>query len=150
MKAFLKNYRQSPRKVRLVAELIKGKRVAEALLLLDTLPKRASLPIKKLVDSAVSNASSNNSLIDPKDLFVENITVDKGIVLKRIMPRARGSASRINKRTSHVFITLTEKKIIEKIKEEVKSETEKKIDVKKEQDKKPKVAKKVESDKKSK
>jgi large subunit ribosomal protein L22 len=150
MKAFLKNYRQSPRKVRLVAELIKGKRVAEALLLLDTLPKRASLPIKKLVDSAVSNASSNNSLIDPKDLFVENITVDKGIVLKRIMPRARGSASRINKRTSHVVITLTEKKIIEKIKEEVKSETEKKIDVKKEQDKKPKVAKKVESDKKSK
>jgi large subunit ribosomal protein L22 len=150
MKAFLKNYRQSPRKVRLVAELIKGKRVAEALLLLDTLPKRASLPIKKLVDSAVSNASSNNSLIDPKDLFVENITVNKGIVLKRIMPRARGSASRINKRTSHVFITLTEKKIIEKIKEEVKSETEKKIDVKKEQDKKPKVAKKVESDKKSK
>jgi len=126
MKAFLKNYRQSPRKVRLVAELIKGKRVAEALLLLDTLPKRASLPLKKLVDSAVSNASSNNSLIDPKDLFVENITVNKGIVLKRIMPRARGSASRINKRTSHVFITLTEKKIIEKIKEEVKSETEKK------------------------
>ena len=150
MKAFLKNYRQSPRKVRLVAELIKGKRVAEALLLLDTLPKRVSLPFKKLVDSAVSNASSNNSLIDPKDLFVENITVNKGIVLKRIMPRARGSASRINKRTSHVFITLTEKKIIEKIKEEVKSETEKKIDVKKEQDKKPKVAKKVESDKKSK
>ena len=150
MKAFLKNYRQCPRKVRLVAELIKGKRVAEALLLLDTLPKRASLPLKKLVDSAVSNASSNNSLIDPKDLFVENITVNKGIVLKRIMPRARGSASRINKRTSHVFITLTEKKIIEKIKEEVKSETEKKIDVKKEQDKKPKVAKKVESDKKSK
>ena len=150
MKAFLKNYRQSPSKVRLVAELIKGKRVAEALLLLDTLPKRASLPLKKLVDSAVSNASSNNSLIDPKDLFVENITVNKGIVLKRIMPRARGSASRINKRTSHVFITLTEKKIIEKIKEEVKSETEKKIDVKKEQDKKPKVAKKVESDKKSK
>jgi large subunit ribosomal protein L22 len=150
MKAFLKNYRQSPRKVRLVAELIKGKRVAEALLLLDTLPKRASLPIKKLVDSAVSNALNNNSLIDPKDLFVENITVDKGIVLKRIMPRARGSASRINKRTSHVVVTLTEKKIIEKIKEEVKSETEKKIDVKKEQDKKPKVAKKVESDKKSK
>lgn len=150
MKAFLKNYRQSPRKVRLVAELIKGKRVAEALLLLDTLPKRASLPIKKLVDSAVSSALNNNSLIDPKDLFVENITVDKGIVLKRIMPRARGSASRINKRTSHVVVTLTEKKIIEKIKEEVKSETEKKIDVKKEQDKKPKVAKKVESDKKSK
>ena len=150
MKAFLKNYRQSPRKVALVTEIIKGKRVAEALLLLDTLPKRASLPLKKLVDSAVSNASSNNSLIDPKDLFVENITVNKGIVLKRIMPRARGGASRINKRTSHVFITLTEKKIIEKIKEEVKSETEKKIDVKKEQDKKPKVAKKVESDKKSK
>jgi large subunit ribosomal protein L22 len=126
MKAFLKNYRQSPRKVRLVAELIKGKRVAEALLLLDTLPKRASSPLKKLLNSAVSNALNNNTLIDPKDLFVLSVNVDKGIVLKRIMPRARGSASRINKRTSHVVITLVEKKTTEKkVEKEVKKETKK-------------------------
>ena len=107
MKAFLKNYRQSPRKVALVAELIKGKRVAEALVILDNLPKRASLPINKLLISAVSNAK--NLGISEENLVIENVTVNKGVVLKRIMPRARGSASRINKRTSHVEITLTEK-----------------------------------------
>ncbi len=126
MKAFLKNYRQSPRKVRLVAELIKGKRVAEALVLLDTLPKRASSPLKKLLNSAVSNAINNNSSIDPKDLFVDNVTVDKGVVLKRIMPRARGSASRINKRTSHVVLKLVEKKDTEKkVQKEIKKEVKK-------------------------
>ena len=107
MKAFLKNYRQSPRKVRLVAELIKSKRVADALLILDTLPKRASGPIKVLLNSAVSNAKQADIKID--NLFVKNVTVNKGIVMKRSMPRARGSASRINKRTSHVMLSLIEK-----------------------------------------
>jgi len=115
MKAFLKNYRQSPRKVRLVAELIKGKRVAEAVLLLDTLPKRASGPVQKLLASAVSNAKQAGISVD--NLFVENVTVNKGIVLKRSMPRARGSASRINKRTSHVLLTLVEKGVEKKEKE---------------------------------
>ena len=130
MKAFLKNYRQSPRKVALVAELIKGKRVAEALILLENLPKRASLPIKKLLLSAVANAKTKE--VSEENLFVENITVDKGIVLKRIMPRARGSASRINKRTSHVTLVLAEKeakaKKVKKVseKKEVKKSTTKK------------------------
>ena len=106
MKAFLKNYRQSPRKVSLVASLIKGKRVADAFVYLDNLPKRASLPIKKLLASAVSNAKQAG--IEAKDLIISNITVDKGIVMKRSMPRARGSASRINRRTSHVLLTLSE------------------------------------------
>lgn len=114
MKAFLKNYRQSPRKVRLVAELIKGKRVADAILALDTLPKRASLPIKKLLSSAISNAKLAG--VKEENLLVENVTVNKGIVLKRIMPRARGSASRINKRTSHVMLTLIEKVLAKKAK----------------------------------
>jgi len=109
MKAFLKNYRQSPRKVALVAGLIKGKRIAEALVMLDNLPKRASLPIKKLLISAISNAKQAG--INEENLFVENITVNKGIVMKRIMPRARGSASRINKRTSHVLVSLMEREI---------------------------------------
>jgi len=149
MKAFLKNYRQSPRKVRLVAELIKGKRVAEALLLLDTLPKRASSPLKKLLNSAISNASYNNTLIDPEDLFVDNITVDKGVVLKRIMPRARGSASRINKRTSRVVIKLVERKNAEKKvkkeeKKEIKNEEIKKVEKK---ESKPKTKKSTEEKK---
>lgn len=130
MKAFLKNYRQSPRKVALVAELIKGKRVAEALVLLENLPKRASLPIKKLLLSAVANAKSKE--VNEENLIVLNVTVDKGIVLKRIMPRARGSASRINKRTSHVTLVLAEKEAKEKkvkkvsVKKEVKKSTPKK------------------------
>jgi len=107
MRAFLKNYRQSPRKVRLVADLIKSKRVADALLILDTLPKRASGPIKILLTSAVSNAKQAG--IKENNLFIENVTVNKGIVMKRSMPRARGSASRINKRTSHVMLSLVEK-----------------------------------------
>ncbi|MBP9715982.1 MAG: 50S ribosomal protein L22 [Candidatus Pacebacteria bacterium] len=112
MKAFLKNYRQSPRKVRLVAELIKGKRVADANTHLSFLPKRASLPIQKLLNSAIANAK--NAGINPENLVVSSVTVDKGIVMKRSMPRARGSASRINKRTSHVVLTLAEKVITPK------------------------------------
>lgn len=112
MKAFLKNYRQSPRKVELVTGLIKGKRVAEAFTQLDALPKRASSIIHKLLTSAVSNAKNAGIAVD--NLYVENITVNKGIVLKRMMPRARGSASRINKRTSHVALTLIEKVTAEK------------------------------------
>lgn len=120
MKAFLKNYRQSPRKVRLVADLIKSKRVAEAFIILDTLPKRASGPVHKLLTSAVSNAKQMSVSID--NLFVENVTVDKGIVMKRSMPRARGSASRINKRTSHVMLTLIEKTSNKKIKKSKNTE----------------------------
>ena len=139
MKAFLKNYRQSPRKVRLVADLIKSKRVAEAILILDTLPKRASGPIQVLLASAISNAKQSGMKIE--DLFIENVTVNKGIVMKRSMPRARGSASRINKRTSHVMLTLIEKnegkikKVVKEVKVEkkaiVKSKVTKKAEVKK-------------------
>jgi large subunit ribosomal protein L22 len=132
MKAFLKNYRQSPRKVRLVADLIKGKRVSEAFTQLQNLPKRAALPIEKLLASAVANAKQAG--INVEDLSVANVTVNEGLVMKRSMPRARGSASRINKRTSHIMLTLIEKNAPEKIiKKEVtpKLPTEKKIVVKK-------------------
>jgi large subunit ribosomal protein L22 len=120
MKAFLKNYRQSPRKVRLVADLIKSKRVAEALLILDNLPKRASGPVSGLLKSAISNAKQAG--IEVENLFVENVTVNKGIVMKRSMPRARGSASRINKRTSHIMLSLVEKGVVKKKPKEIKKE----------------------------
>ncbi len=106
--AQLNNYRQSPRKVRLVADMIRGKSVVRALIALETLPKRAALPLAKLVRSAVSNAKSKG--LAEKDLFVSRIAVDKGLVMKRSMPRARGSASMIHKRTSKVSISLSEKK----------------------------------------
>jgi len=109
MKAFLKNYRQSPRKVRLVASLVKGKSVAEAIAELDFLAKRAGLPIKKLLLSAVANAKQKG--IEMENLFIKELWVDKGIVMKRMMPAAMGSGHRINKRTSHLNLLLAEKVI---------------------------------------
>lgn len=112
MKAFLKNYRQSPRKVRLVADLIKGKSVDQAIVSLDFLAKRAGLPIKKLILSAVANAKQMGK--EQADLFIKELTVDKGIVMKRMMPRAMGRGYRINKRTSHLQVVLadvSEKKV---------------------------------------
>ncbi len=107
MKAFLKNYRQSPRKVRLVAGLIKGKSVAEAIAELDFLAKRAGLPIKKLLLSAVANAKQMG--VEMENLFIKELRVDKGIVMKRMMPAAMGTGHRINKRTSHLSLLLAEK-----------------------------------------
>jgi len=107
MKAFLKNYRQSPRKVRLVASLIKGKSVAQAIAELDFLAKRSGLPIKKLLLSAVANAK--NMGIESENLFIKELRVDKGIVMKRMMPAAMGTGHRINKRTSHINLLLAEK-----------------------------------------
>lgn len=107
MKAFLKNYRQSPRKVRLVGDAVKGKRVADAMLYLSFLPKRAAEPLKKLIASAVANAKQAGENTD--DLVISTVRIDKGIVLKRMMPRARGTGFRINKRSSHVTLTLGQK-----------------------------------------
>lgn len=107
MKAFLKNYRQSPRKVRLVANLVKGKSVSDAVVALEFLPKRASTPLRKLLLSALANAKSQGQ--NEEMLFIQEMTVDKGIVMKRMMPRAMGRGARINKRTSHVAVTLAER-----------------------------------------
>src|SRR3989338_7726742 len=107
MKAFLKNYRQAPRKVRLVAGLIKGKSVEEAIAILDFLAKRAGFPIKKLLLSAVANALQVG--IEKENLFIKELRVDKGIVMKRMMPAAMGTGHRINKRTSHLNLLLAER-----------------------------------------
>ena len=108
MKAFLKNYRQSPRKVRLLADLVRGKSVADALTTLQFVDKRAAEPFAKVIKSAVANAKDQDK--NTENLFVKAVQVNKGIVLKRFMPRARGSASRINKRNSHISVELGEKK----------------------------------------
>ena len=108
MKAQLTNYRQAPRKVRLVADLIKGKRVTQALEQLAFLPKRAALPIATLLKSAIANAKNTTSA-DVGSLFVKSIRVDGGVVLKRMMPRARGSGAQILKRSSTVVLDLEQK-----------------------------------------
>lgn len=104
MKAILKNYRQSPRKVRLIADLVRGKDVAKALNTLVFVNKRAALLFTKLIKSAEANAKSQG--IDVSTLVVKSIAVDKGTVLKRMMPRARGVGARINKRSSHIKVEL--------------------------------------------
>lgn len=105
MKAYLKNYRQSPRKVRLVADSIRGKQVDQALLDLQFMVKRSADPIAKLLNSAIANAVHNDDA-NKSDLYVKAIEVNQGATLKRFRPRARGSAFPINKRTSNVTITL--------------------------------------------
>ncbi len=102
--AFLKNYRQSPRKVRLVADTIRGKKIADAQTVLAFMPKRAALPIKKLLDSAIANAKVNGEALDT--LIVKEVSVQKGIVGHRWMPKWRGMAHPIKKRSSHVKIVL--------------------------------------------
>lgn len=105
MKATLSNYRQAPRKVRLVATSLKGKAVSDAALSLRYMPKRAALPLEKLLASAVANALADSS-VRAEDLVVREVRVDKGTNMKRWLPRAFGRASRINKRSSHVTIVL--------------------------------------------
>jgi large subunit ribosomal protein L22 len=106
-KATLTNYRQSPRKVRLLVDMVRGKEVNEALTALRFTPKRASLPIVKLIESALSNA--RNAGAGNRDIFhITNISVDKGVVLKRHMPRARGRAFPIKKRGSHVTVVVAQ------------------------------------------
>jgi len=108
MKAFLKNYRQSPRKVRLLADLVRGKSTTEALTTLMFVDKRASEPFSKVIKSAIANAADQG--IKGDNLFIKTVAVNKAATLKRSMPRARGSASRINKRNSHISVELGEKK----------------------------------------
>lgn len=109
MKAILKHYRQSPRKVRLVANAVKGKRLVDAHVTLAHMPKRAAEPMQKLIKSAAANAQIQG--INTENLIIENIEVNKGLVMKRWMPRAQGRATPIRKKTSHVRVVLGEKRI---------------------------------------
>lgn len=107
MKAFLKNYRQQPRKTRLIADLVRGKDVTKALSLLHFTEKKAAEPFAKVLRSAVANAKAQGK--KEEKLYVKSVAVDKGSTFKRYMPRARGSASLIRKRSSHIVIELGER-----------------------------------------
>ncbi len=107
-KAHLKYARISPRKVKIVLDLIRGKDAAQAMAILKNTPKSASEYLSKLLRSAVANAE-NNFNMDASKLYVSECFVCPGPTLKRIMPRAQGRAYRILKRTSHVTITVKER-----------------------------------------
>jgi large subunit ribosomal protein L22 len=104
MKASLTSHNQPPRKVRLVTELVKGKKVQQALNELSFLPKRAALPVYKLIASAAANATSKGAKIE--DLRVENITVDSAGMLVKYMPRAMGRAAPVRRRKSQISVFL--------------------------------------------
>ena len=107
VKAKAKHVRMSPRKVRLVADIIREMRVAPALNQLYFLHKRATVPVKKVIESAIANAEHNYEL-DKNNLYIKEITVDEGRTLHRFMPRAYGRATPIRKRTSHINVVLGE------------------------------------------
>ena len=107
-KAHAKYIRISPRKVKIVADLIRCKSLPQATAILMTTPKAASEPLLKLMNSAAANAENNHGM-DPEKLYVAEVFATPGPILKRIMPRAQGRAYRINKRTSHVTISVAEK-----------------------------------------
>ena len=107
-KAVLKYARISSRKVKIVADLIRGKQVDEALAIIKFTPKASSEILEKLLKSAIANAENNHEM-KRESLYVAEIFANQGPTLKRIRPAAKGSASRIRKRTSHITIVLKER-----------------------------------------
>ena len=110
--AQLNSYRQSPRKVRIVADVLRGKSVKEAKKNLDFITKRATDPLHKLLNSAVANAKDLGAVVE--NLTVKAITVNGGKILYRRRPVSHGSAHTIHKRTSHIKIVLKEKAPVKK------------------------------------
>lgn len=108
VKAKLKFTRMAPRKIRLVADAVRGKDVNEAVKILSFLNKKAAPIVKKLVQSAIANAEQKQT-IDVDNLYIKLLTVDQGPTLKRYMPRAQGRASEIKKKTSHINLILEER-----------------------------------------
>ncbi len=106
--AVAKHIRISPRKARQIIDLIRGKNVAEAFAILKFTPHKATESINKVLKSAVANAEHNYEM-DTDKLFVKEAYIDAGPTMKRIMPRARGSADVIRKRSSHITVVVSEK-----------------------------------------
>ena len=107
-KATARTVRVSPRKSRLVIDLIRGKNVADAIATLKFTPTEAANEIENVLNSAIANAENNFGL-EKANLFVSEAYINEGPTMKRFRPRAKGSASPINKRTSHITVVVTEK-----------------------------------------
>ena len=107
-RAIAKYVRISSRKVKIVADLIRNKDVDEALAIVKFTPKASSKIIEKLLKSAIANAENNHGM-KHENLYIAEIYANQGPTMKRILPRAKGSADRIRKRTSHIVVVLKEK-----------------------------------------
>lgn len=109
VRAYAKMQRIAPRKARLVLDEVRGKSLADAVVIASNTDKKASKMVYKLLMSAAANAENNNGL-NPENLYVSEAFATEGPTLKRIRPRAQGRASAINKRTSHITVVLSERK----------------------------------------
>ena len=104
-RAFLRGFRESPRRVRMVAEMIRGKKAADALSILRFQQRKAAKMLTKVLNSAIANATENDQA-DADALVVTKVEIDGGPVQKRWLPRSMGRANRLNRRTSHVTVTV--------------------------------------------
>jgi len=107
-KAILRYCRVAPRKARVVANMIRGRNVEEAMSLLEFTPKRSAQIVRKVLHSAIANAEDVGD-VDVDQLYVKTITVDQGPTLRRFRPRAQGRAFRVNKKTSHIALIVAER-----------------------------------------
>ena len=106
VRALAKGVDQTPRKVSLVASLVRNRTVADALVILEHVPKRAALPVKKVIESAKANAVNNHGL-DAKSLTITTLSVTTGPRLRRYKPASRGRALPFEKKTSHILVEVT-------------------------------------------
>ncbi|EFC06221.1 ribosomal protein L22 [Bulleidia extructa W1219] len=109
VKSTAKTVRYTPRKVRLVLDLVRGKSVEEALAILQFMPNHAATAVAKVVKSAAANATHNHQL-NAEALYVKECYANEGVVMKRFMPRAKGNAAQILKRTSHITVVVSDVK----------------------------------------
>lgn len=106
VKASAKGVRMSPRKVGVVASLVRGRTVADAIVILEHVPRRAATPVRKLIESARANAENNHNL-KPDSLSIDSITVTPGPRIKRYRPAAQGRALPFQRKTSHIFVSVS-------------------------------------------
>jgi len=125
VKSYSKGVRQAPRKVSIVASLIKGQTLEDALVILDHTPRRAASPVKKAIESARANALHNNNL-DIKSLAIEKVVVSTGKRLKRYIPASRGRALPIKKKESNILVVLSGVEKAKPVKTNTKTTTKKK------------------------
>jgi large subunit ribosomal protein L22 len=124
--AKLNNEPTSPRKMRLLVDLVRGMRVEKALAVLDHNPKHSSVPLRKLILSAISNWKAKNEGVDESELIVKTIFVDAARVIKRMRPAPQGRGYRVRKRSNHVTVFVDAASAVVKTVEVSKKETAKK------------------------
>jgi large subunit ribosomal protein L22 len=139
--AKLRNYPTSPRKMRLLADLIRGHKVERALAILEHSPKHPAVPLRKLVLSAINNWKQKNESGDESDLVVKTIFVDGARTLKRMRPAPQGRGYRVRKRSNHVTLVVDVKAPYEEqeeLEEEIEEQLEELAEVQEEEETKPK------------